>query len=441
MRPSLLLRKDNGKLTGFTDRAVPRQRDEDQHLSIHFLLCRPWFERLWVLQEIYLADQKAAIVACGHQTIPWSTFRRAWAYSYIKPTRPNFKHALDFRHRSYVIQHVVFHFGHSQCADPRDRIFAVVSLEPSLRELGIVPDYTSTRTHLDVYEDIARRLLNHHRGIRILSECDMSSPLPSMRTDSSTPSWVPDWSTGDLYAQSLSVLDRYTSGCLTGPLPQIENDQLRVLAIPIDIIEGIHSHSLQRTSTEEEALSVIRELSASLDLIQDYRSGDSMLEAYASTLVTGVYSETYVHPLLDLYSKIDCIRVVVKSLISGTSNQQLTFSDQETRCLGSMITALINRVFFTTRTRYIGIAPRSTAPGDEVCVILGCNTAMILRPTTDESQKRVVGPCYIEGFSHGEAVLGPLPSGVKRKLLYKGGSYRYIFGDGELLDPRLKDWR
>ena len=209
---------------------------------------------------------------------------------------------------------------------------------------------------------------------------------------------------------------------------------------PVRLWPVAHAFYLQRTSAEEEALSVIRELSASLGLSQDYRSGGSMLEAYAPTLVTGVYSETYVHPLLDLYSKIDCIRVIVKSLISGTSNQQLTFSDRETRCLGSMITSLINRVFFTTRTRYIVIAPRSTAPGDEVCVILGCNTAMILRPTTDESQKRVVGPCYIKGFSHGEAVLGPLPSGVKRKLLYKGGSYRYIFGDGELLDPRLKDW-
>ncbi|KAI0907586.1 hypothetical protein F4823DRAFT_564642 [Ustulina deusta] len=63
---------------------------------------------------------------------------------------------------------------------------------------------------------------------------------------------------------------------------------------------------------------------------------------------------------------------------------------------------------------------------------------MVLRPTADDQQKQVVGPCYIEGFDDGEAVLGPLPTGIKCRLLYNGRFEINIFGEGEVVDPRLK---
>lgn len=94
-------------------------------------------------------------------------------------------------------------FGLSRCADPRDRIFA-------LPNLGVVPDYTRTKTHLDVYEEVTRWFVNNTLGLHILSECEMNNKLLSERSGSSIPSWVPDWSTGNPYMQPLDTINRYT---------------------------------------------------------------------------------------------------------------------------------------------------------------------------------------------------------------------------------------
>jgi hypothetical protein len=49
--------------------------DEDTWHSIYELLIRPWFDRVWVVQEIQLASPKA-IIQCGTEQVPWCFFRR-----------------------------------------------------------------------------------------------------------------------------------------------------------------------------------------------------------------------------------------------------------------------------------------------------------------------------------------------------------------------------
>ncbi|KAJ3551919.1 hypothetical protein NPX13_g11244 [Xylaria arbuscula] len=98
--------------------------------------------------------------------------------------------------------------------------------------------------------------------------------------------------------------------------------------------------------------------------------------------------------------------------------------------------SLAGRSIFTTKAGYIGLAPESAVPGDEICVIVGCTTPFVLRPVTD-CQRIVVGDCYIEGFMDDEAVLGLLPPGVQRKI---SPPKHHTFGDTGLVDPRLKNW-
>lgn len=43
------------------------------------LLCRPWFSRTWVVQEVWRATD--AILQCGPITLRWKTFERAMSYS------------------------------------------------------------------------------------------------------------------------------------------------------------------------------------------------------------------------------------------------------------------------------------------------------------------------------------------------------------------------
>ena len=60
-----------------------------------------------------------------------------------------------------------------------------------------------------------------------------------------------------------------------------------------------------------------------------------------------------------------------------------------------------------TEKDHLGLAPRSTKAGDEVCVLLGCNSATILQ-RTKKGHHRVVRGSYVQGFMEGGALLGDL---------------------------------
>ncbi|KAI0105054.1 heterokaryon incompatibility protein-domain-containing protein [Nemania sp. FL0031] len=446
MRPSsfFLGTSDTAEIAALADRDTLPPIDEGMSISIHNLFCRPWFDRLWIRQEIYLANQSSAIVACGNATLAWTTFRKAWACLLWKPTR--LTSPTDWHIRMNSIQGLLLQpngdffqslrafFGYSQCEDPRDRIFAILSLDSRLQDLKVVPDYTSAVTHMDVYQDITRRYLDRYGGLRTLSECEMLSK----DTNPSTPTWVPDWSTGNPYLQTLNHASKYASACLMGPISTIEANRLRVIAFPLGKIGNLHLHPLPPYCKLESVQFMVRELAMALDLGRDYRSGGSSLEAYASTLVMGDMGESYVNHLRP-WSRNEVIATVSK-IVSQSGNETLPvkLSPIEYECLAFMSECLFNRVFLTTKTGYMGLAPQSTVAGDEVCVILGCKTPMVLRPTADGHCHQVVGPCYVEGFDNGEAILGSLPKGIKRKVYFKKEGPVNTFGAGEIIDPRIK---
>ena len=101
------------------------------------------------------------------------------------------------------------------------------------------------------------------------------------------------------------------------------------------------------------------------------------------------------------------------------------------------------RSSFTTVDGYIGLAPTATKPNDEVCILLGCQTPLVLRPCGDGSHK-VVGECYIDGFMDGAAFLGPLPSKWQLVLRYLeqfssnyGAFLDHQTGEFQIEDPRI----
>lgn len=53
------------------DRNIPLPLSRDEMCAIYHLLSRRWFERLWIRQEITLADQKTATIACGQKKVLW----------------------------------------------------------------------------------------------------------------------------------------------------------------------------------------------------------------------------------------------------------------------------------------------------------------------------------------------------------------------------------
>jgi hypothetical protein len=58
--------------------------------------------------------------------------------------------------------------------------------------------------------------------------------------------------------------------------------------------------------------------------------------------------------------------------------------------------------FFVSRSGYMGLCPPGTREGDLVCVVLGCDMPLVLRPYEEGYQ--LVGRSYVYGIMHGEAV-------------------------------------
>ena len=91
----------------------------------------------------------------------------------------------------------------------------------------------------------------------------------------------------------------------------------------------------------------------------------------------------------------------------------------------------------------MGLAPNFVEPGDHICVLIGCNVPLVLRPTGSNDHK-VVGECYVHGMMDGAAFLGPLPSNWRRVFRYVSESRRFfavfvnkVTGEIRAEDPRL----
>jgi hypothetical protein len=187
---------------------------------------RPYWRRLWVIQE-YSVARKVEVV-CGSVRISHLHLQRALdsiarllyyledlaqedsddelvklGYIIVKAYNTSFSSFLEGivtrRHKyksSKAIDNSLFHIlisslvlesdhNHPECSDPRDRVFAVLGLADDASSFDSFPDYSSTCE--DVYTKATKQLLNQGH-IDIFSYCHFPR-------DKSMPSWVPDWRT------------------------------------------------------------------------------------------------------------------------------------------------------------------------------------------------------------------------------------------------------
>jgi hypothetical protein len=128
---------------------------EVELLAIYNLIHQPWFERLWIWQEVHLASGNTKVM-CGSRTIPWASLRAAVVCLRSKPT-PEFAQEQEFGdriNRVYMlctgtdgqsIDKLIEQSKHCACSDPRDKIYALLSLlDDATPTFGIEPDYTKS---------------------------------------------------------------------------------------------------------------------------------------------------------------------------------------------------------------------------------------------------------------------------------------------------------
>lgn len=118
--------------------------------AINSLFQRPWFRRLWILQEIQLAGPYS-IILCGIDVVTWSAFRRSLQLLQIKNPaliqehRVN-SHMFEFGSNWYgmEIKDVLRRGARSQCRDPRDFIYGLLAFIPYEIAREVTIDYSAS---------------------------------------------------------------------------------------------------------------------------------------------------------------------------------------------------------------------------------------------------------------------------------------------------------
>jgi hypothetical protein len=164
--------------------------------SLRDFLCRPWYTRMWIIQESL--QNSNMLMMCGNVAMPWKLFTQLntimeeGAYNQFSAITPYSERQqgamgqmarlrVEFRQRPISFLELLVSSRDLECSDPRDRVFALSSL---LKDGGVDPDYTKSAPR--VFTEAAVVLLSSY-GTVVLS-------YAGINRSTAVPSWVPDWS-------------------------------------------------------------------------------------------------------------------------------------------------------------------------------------------------------------------------------------------------------
>ncbi|KAK8053200.1 HET-domain-containing protein [Apiospora saccharicola] len=366
---------------------------DSEWAGIGDVICRPWFNRLWIRQEIFLASS-SAIVQCGTISVPWSEFLRAL-------------HAI----RAFLA---------------RDQ-----------PDLEIVPDYADTSSAMEVYRRTVERYLATYQNLHILTECRYNRDS----SRAANPTWVPDWSDNSLQGQ-LKVWVSVASSCLKTPIEKPVEGVLRVAGISAATIETLAPLPFHEDWDREDEATIKRGLQELvLGSVQDQRAsiGAAELDAYTRTFVCDDIAENF-HPADPNLSTLeDSKKYVSRMLAYGDMPGQQGAAKYPDIAAGFSQ----GRQLFGAQDGDFGLVPSVAQPGDQICVLIGCDTPILLRPGTDDTFV-VIGECFMLSITSGQALIGKLPGGVRGSWVWipEKRAYSYAFinidtGETSWEDPRL----
>lgn len=164
---------------------IPLQYDECDLHAIRQLLERPWFDRLWIFQEICLANHRA-VVQCGRDYISWCSLRRAImnlnVRKEVKAVIPRalseLRKELAFSQSRLDLSVALLITASAKCSIIHDRIFSILGLlHPAVVEL-IRADYTLPIE--EIFQDVCLARMETTGLIDFLGHCEgVEHSLPS----------------------------------------------------------------------------------------------------------------------------------------------------------------------------------------------------------------------------------------------------------------------
>jgi hypothetical protein len=388
------------------------------------LFHRPWFERLWVIQE--LAASQKAIVQWGKLQIHWSALEMA-AKFILRPGRilpPQIRkmfpllgaHRITqvalqsmFNFDTNNILTILYNTQNAKCTDPRDRLYAIQGIVKDNHDIEI--DY-SIPVH-QVYRNWAEKRIRRTNTVDIFSACadssrggDLPSWVPDLRRPfgQDKPLWIASqtsgqWANDSLFCRDLHFSDDGLKVSLPGRYPG-KSFKISNLTSVGDVVTGLPDP----TDLEVRLKQIVEDWKKTLDRPRWVYDDESLTpRGFEETLLRSFYPWPAQHedPLSMPY-KFWRGDEESRSVRDTYIREGWWHVSRHEVALRSFERSLFPRVhgcqMFTLETGRTGIvAGNCTAQlGDELWLLSGGRTAFILRRVS-EVEHRLISPCYLFG--------------------------------------------
>jgi len=326
--------------------------DDKLWQSIYSLLSRPWFQRVWVMQEIQLSNPES-IVMCGHESISWYLLRR----SIICLRHKQYATPLHLKAYNHIIlqiselcwnrldqslPHLLFSNLHRECSEPVDKLYGILSLAPASITNRIRPNYL-----LSAEEVYKKAFLEH---IDIVNRLELFGSCNSQNKQMNIPSWVPDLSS-QVTIWPMWRMGYSASGLSSSSVHYESPDILDVLGIRCSTVDVV-SHTLIQTEADVFASLPSFETLAG----KTYVTGQSLLDAYVWTITMGGLKERFA-------TTAYLATLQQFKGIFYEEEKETDHMDEMTRSRFPMLSQLMGHRLFTTQEGYIGLGRESTMPG------------------------------------------------------------------------------
>jgi len=322
--------------------------DNEIWTAITHLFRRLWFSRVWILQEIQLAN-KHAMVLVGNNEISWHHLRRAILGLDHRKNAPRelgecLKNALFIARNtaSLCIEPLLQHVKRLECKDPRDRIYGLLGIFPRYFARKTQPQYSISV--LDLYRDFFITISEKTLRLDLLQMCGLESYNPDW------PSWVPDWTRSGRF--NIQMMAHAAAGLSRANIVQLNPDILKVTGVHCATILEVKQPS---SGSLSQQFDIVR--SWEPDNLQSgrYVTGESLLETHLRMLRFNRFTDRYPGSAYCSLHEWYC---------DFTSHVQKSVSRDEAEIPELLeIDHLHNTSYITTNEGFIGLAPATALPG------------------------------------------------------------------------------
>ncbi|KAJ5167802.1 heterokaryon incompatibility protein-domain-containing protein [Penicillium canariense] len=440
--------------------------DSDDHWNaLKLMLQRTWFSRTWVLLEFCLAVQFSLL--CGKFEVSIDKLTKAASLGLRFPASRareiidlpgsrmmdilNLKKGVEERSPGNLLN-ILLYSSSSTATDPKDMVYGILGMiKRSISDASPLQslDVSYRLSTAELYTQFTRLLVSEDPRLLLCQNHD-----PQVRGYAKfqleLPSWVPNYSNGLNLAHgdfAFKLSNDAAKGLSPSPVVMRRPDGLVLNAQKIDVIEDtvvIYNGMYEGNWIARTLPDILRFLCAFKPV---YFDGQPRSQALWLTLASGIIKAdlrttaalercrplfglwvgeclltlagndlgTYFRILMDLrgpietlaHSEMDCfpgLTILVNFPNVRTPQRDVTLARQKFRNMMTELSNISRPVLFRTREGLLGKGTKKVRKGDEVWLIAGMPTPVVLRKTDNENHFNKIDIAYVHGIMQGEFI-------------------------------------